>query len=663
VKLQAGCQYKDGTIANTGTLRALMSCYEDRSTDIVGHFHRAFLLMTYRGDRVSPQEQNEDQPVLFQGLALTWDGRLDNRTEIAELAGLPATTSLPDPLLVTRAFSNCGDLLFRKLIGEFAFVIWEELTDSLVFCRSICGSRSLYFVVDKMMLAWSSDFAHLVRISDCSVNVNDTFALEFLASDPHRSTSPLKNVEVVPPGSSVHFRRGQHVNTQSFWNPHEVRASTFATDQQYEDALTTELTRAVRCRIRTDNPIFAEASGGLDSSTLILLADQILQGDGADQTTLHTVSFTYDVSKTCDETFFINKLETLRGRNSHYILEQQQRMTLGLHEVEFTGVPNPLHLFPGRYSSIERLMRSCQARVLLTGIGGDHLFLSHADGASLVADLLLQGRLVAVHRSCRVWSQAMAIPYFTLLCLRAIPLGFAAVLPGLVRDDTIECPEWLTDCGRDRLFEASLSRARSPSFRYPSSAMRVKLVELMIDSTSAGYFNEYPDIFVSHCYTFKPLIEFCLSLPTSQFLRPRETRSVMRRAFRHILPSQIANRSAKALVDEAICRTINRCWNDIGSVRDLQVCERGYVNHARLSNALTKARVGIGQAYGLCRLFSLERWLRSLNHIRSSAILARATGEQLALAVPHRGPPEVPTGLRGTSVEKGGNYAVRDTYD
>src|SRR6267154_1169867 len=353
MKLQAGCQYKDGTFVNTGTLRTLMSCYEDHNTDIVGHFHHTSLLMTYRGDRISPEEETEEQPALFQGLALTWDGRLDNRTEIAELADLPAMTSLPDPILVARAFANCGNILFTKLIGEFAFVLWQELTDSLIFCRSICGSRPLYFVVDKIMLAWSSDFAHLVRISGCTLNVNDTFALEFLASDPHRSTSPLRNVEVVPPGSSVHFRRGQHPYTQSFWNPREIRPTTFATDRQYEDALTAELTRAVKCRIRATNPIFAEASGGLDSSTLILLADQILQRNGADQTTLQTVSFTYDVSKTCDETFFINKLEEFRGRNSHYIFEQQQRMTLGLHEVEFTGVPNPLHFFPGRYSSIQ----------------------------------------------------------------------------------------------------------------------------------------------------------------------------------------------------------------------------------------------------------------------------------------------------------------------
>jgi hypothetical protein len=116
-------------------------------------------------------------------------------------------------------------------------------------------------------------------------------------------------------------------------------------------------------------------------------------------------------------------------------------------------------------------------------------------------------------------------------------------------------------------------------------------------------------------------------------------------------------------VDEAICRTINRCWNDIGKVRDLQVCERDYVDHTLLSDALAKARVGVGQAYGLCRLFALERWLRSLSYIRSPAVLAKATGEQLASVVPHRGPPEVPTGLRGTLVEKGGNYAVRNTYN
>jgi hypothetical protein len=69
------------------------------------------------------------------------------------------------------------------------------------------------------------------------------------------------------------------------------------------------------------------------------------------------------------------------------------------------------------------LMRERRAHVLLTGLGGDHLFWSSPEGAPLVADALRRGKLLHAHRECRVWSDTASVPYLQLLLDTALPLA------------------------------------------------------------------------------------------------------------------------------------------------------------------------------------------------------------------------------------------------
>jgi hypothetical protein len=60
-------------------------------------------------------------------------------------------------------------------------------------------------------------------------------------------------------------------------------------------------------------------------------------------------------------------------------------------------------------------MREVGARVLLTGHGGDETLCSSASPAPELGDLLVQRRLLSLHRSLKVWSKASQKSYFALL--------------------------------------------------------------------------------------------------------------------------------------------------------------------------------------------------------------------------------------------------------
>jgi asparagine synthase (glutamine-hydrolysing) len=609
MKLQLGLLYTDGTPATTHDLAALLAGVGDRPAETSGEVIQNSLIVAYRGDRLTWEDDSETQPLDDGRHILTWDGRLDNREELAGRLGLTHLHKIADPVIVLKSYEAFGQSVFRELVGEFALTLWCKSTKTLLFGRSACGARPLYYTTKQRTLFWSSDFAHLVRTSGADLNVNEDYALEYLLFQPSTKLSPLTSVESVPANHLVRFENGRVQQVMELWDPTHIGTLHCRTDGEYEEECREKITEAVRVRLRAKHPVFAELSGGLDSSAIVLTADRILRARSQTVANLRTVSCVYEQSHTCDERHFIQLVEESRGVATNEVGEEMQRFTLGLQEnPEFTGLPNPMHCSSGRYLAFAAFMQEHGARVLLTGLGGDHLFWSAPEGAPLVADALRQGKLLQAHRECRIWSRAASVPYFQLLLNRALPLAAGAPY------HLFELPSWMNR----KMMRAQSLLKDQPKHASPSRRAQLFSVDLLFRTVGAGYFNEYKEIYVSHPCTHRPLVEFCLATPLSQFLRDGQTRSLMRRALVNTLPARICRRVSKAGADEAYIRALQQEWAGNANVRKWRVCELGFIDPARLSDSLTRMRHGIQKQSGhLMRLVSMERWLRSLGRIQT----------------------------------------------
>jgi asparagine synthase (glutamine-hydrolysing) len=528
---------------------------------------------------------------------------------------------VPDSTLIASAYATYGDSIFPQMIGEFAACLWCEQTNSLLLVRSLSGARTLYYASHSGRLMWSTDFAHLVRASGVSLQINSSYVLEYLISQPSAEHSPLENIQVVPPNTLLRFDRCQQRKRFQLWDANRVQPLHYRRDEEYEEECRDRVKSAVAVRLRATPPIFAELSGGLDSSTVVLSAQQILQERNEDPGHLKTLSCTFEESSTCDELRFIQAVEERRGRPSVYVPERDQQTTLGLRDITFKGVPTPLDCFPGRHRRFAKTMRQHGARVLLTGVGGDNLFWSYSEGAPVIADCLRLGNILQAHKRCYAWSQATGIPYLQLLLQRSLPLllGIHAhkrsqyMLPAI--------PSWIAQRYK-RVIPSLVSDFyhRDTTHGLPSQQAQRRLVHSFFATLSAGYFSHCHDIYITHPYNHQPLVEFCLSLPISQLIRDGETRSIMRRAFRAILPPKIVKRKTKPGPEETFLRALQREWSDIGDLRKWQLCERGFVEPDALSESFHKNRMGLQLPNEvLIRVFSLERWLRSLNHVGDMA--------------------------------------------
>jgi asparagine synthase (glutamine-hydrolysing) len=622
MKIQLGQLYTDGRAATAASLAALLGPYGNHPAETTGEIVAGPLAIAYRGDRITEEEESETQPLRFGPYVVTFDGRLDNREELARRLGSPPWGQ-SDPSLVVQAYERFGVQVLCDLIGEFALAIGCTRTRSLLLARSACGARTLYYTLGAESLTWCSDFAHLVRVAGVELKVNDDFAMCYLVGTPRATQTALAHVHAVAPNSILTFQNGHLQTRGKLWDPTRIEALRYRRDEEYEEHCRALLGDAVRVRMRSKDPIFSELSGGFDSSTVVLMADEVRKREGLSCEPVHTLSCVYETSQTCDESGFIRAVEHRRGIPSLRVSEQEQGFTLGLDDPEFSGIPNSLHCLPGRYPKFATLMKARQARVLLTGQGGDFLFWSAPQGAAVAADELHRGSLRGLHRECRTWSRAGAIPYYRLLAGEVLPLvlgGRWLSRSGLARHSAL--PRWLSPSHEQSLRFEILEVAQKPTGLRPSLLARLMVFERLFGTQGCGYCAEYADLYVTHPYTHRPLMEFCLAAPISQFLRDGQTRSLMRRALSDLLPPKLVKRASKGLLDEVIVRALQREWNRVGDVARWQVCERGYVEPRALAGGLSRARLGLCDDAGfLLWIFSFERWLRSLSRLRIAPLV------------------------------------------
>jgi asparagine synthase (glutamine-hydrolysing) len=153
---------------------------------------------------------------------------------------------------------------------------------------------------------------------------------------------------------------------------------------------------------------------------------------------------------------------------------------------------------------------------------------------------------------------------------------------------------------------------------------------------------------VRYPFVDRRLVEFCSSIPLDQLTRPGETRSLMRRALRGIVPDRVLMRRSKNLPAQPIGEAIEREWPRLSrlfSQRPL-LEQHGLASGAGLEQALRRARHGAEKFLGpLLWAIVLEEWLQQATARRWLLPPAKALGGELSRK-PDRAPATLALGRR-----------------
>jgi asparagine synthase (glutamine-hydrolysing) len=578
--------------------------------------------MVYRAFHTNKQSRREIQPLISnQGHILCWDGRLDNREELIRETADRFALAPTDVELVMKAYQKWGQTFVKHLLGDFALALWDAANRTLILARDPVGPRPLFYELTEYRIVWSSELSTLLDLNR-DLGIDDEYVAGYLTGYPEPELTPYKGIKAVIPGNVLVIRNGHPQNTR-FWSLNPDVEIRYKTDSEYEEHFHDVFCEAVRCRLRSNRPIWAQLSGGLDSSAIVCMADQIIADGGAEAPRLETVSYIYDASYTSDERAFIGHVEDHRRRSGHWISEHDYSPLSSFPEESHLAFPDFIDCFVDRHNAMCTAMHADGARVLLTGHGGDEILCSRENPSADLCDRLVQYDVIAFFRLLRRWNKEIGTPYFQLLAhdvlLPFVPVAVRSKVQ--LKNDTKLAP-WFDDqfIRRMHLAERRLGPSDTFGFRLPSSRQQAESFLSAVRVVSRASYRARSGIEVSHPYLHIPLVEFLQAVPFDQRVRPGESRSLQRRALRNLLPEETVQRRTKRGPTEALLRGIARNWPALCSLfEDARVCSHGYMKKKELRRALDRARHGCEPfSFALIQTCSLEFWLRALENRRDN---------------------------------------------
>jgi asparagine synthase (glutamine-hydrolysing) len=602
-------------------LISLGDALQARGPDGGGEAISAPVGMTYRAFHTTHESQSEVQPLLSpQGHMLTWDGRLDNRGDLMRelFSGESDEKTITDLEIVFAAYLKWGQDSFVRLIGDFCLALWDARLRVLFLVRDVLGTRPLHYWLTADRIIWSTQLMPLLDVANIPREVNEDYLAGFLTRYPKPELTPYKNVFTVNPQCVLAVKLNGSVRETRYWSLDPRREIRYQRDEDYEEHFLHEFCNGLKAHLHSHRKVFAELSGGLDSSSVVCVGDRLIKNGEAQAFNLEPISYVYDESPTADESKYLRHVEQYIGRTGHYLRESQYPILVQLDHSP-TFVPDGVVGFAEYYRGVQKTMENCGARVLLTGEGGDQMLGSSDDPAPGLCDLLVQGRFLNLHKQLRVFSGALKRSYLWLLWQRTIIPTLPRPLQAL-RSRQNSIPPWFNAnfVARAHLKEQMQMSLDAYGFRLPSGRDQSSGFCSVVRQISSGFRRERLNVEIRYPFMHRPLVEFLQAIPFEQRVRPGETRSLMRRSLTTFLPEKIAKRRTKGNPHEAICRAVIRELPRLRILfKDARVSAYGYVEPTALLEALELASHGVQtNMVSVLKTISLELWLRTLEQPR-----------------------------------------------
>jgi asparagine synthase (glutamine-hydrolysing) len=612
----AGIYHRDGSPADAGLLAEISRRLASLGPDGEQFAARGPVAMAYRPFETYRRSRRSDAPAVgSDGALIAFDGRLDNASEVERAIASPRPAASDEQLLLA-VYRQRGLQGLAICVGDFALALWDPAARTLVLCCDGLGRRPLYYRVTRDTVLWSSSARALVEGAGLAMKIDEEYVADYLSNLPS-VRSPFAGVSRLTGGHALVVEPDREEIVR-YWSFDPNRTVRYRDDRDYEQHFSELFQTAVACRLAADGPVFSELSGGLDSGTVTCVANHLIDRGAVPCRTLRTVSYVYDRSETADERPFMQPVETFLGRSGLHVLESDHPFITPMAASFRPEHPTNVIWAVDQSDRVTSEMRRAGSRVILSGLGGDQVFWSQPNVALLLADFVADRQFGAMLREASRWSRLLRRPAMQLL-FEASRIAHRKQYVGKSR-----IAPWL-----DRGFVARTDlRARmrrlapqAAAFRLPTMALQCQAIlsamrpHALEPCSTRGYVDRrYP-------FLDRRLAEFALAIPVDQKVRLGESRSIVRRGLKGLVPDLILQRRTKAGPDEAFTRALirQRQWMT-ALFREPLVSAYGLMDRTLLQAAVIRSTLGdASQQLFVMRSLSLELWLRTLEERYSTS--------------------------------------------
>lgn len=520
--------------------------------DIIGLGHR--MLWT------TPESLREILPLQSGNLTITADARIDNRDELLRQLdfGGRKSTDIADSEIILEAYRKWGDDCPDKLIGDFAFSIWDASQQKLFCARDYFGVKPFYYYhAPHRFFAFASEIKGLLCLPDVPKEINDVMIAEYLSfAFEDESITFYDNIYRLPPAHVLTVQNGA-MRIRQYWDLDPTYELKLGSDDEYAERYQELFTESVRARMRSAFPIGSMLSGGLDSSSIACTARDLRRENGSEL--LPTFSGIYEHRLECDEREYMAAVHDGGGFEPHFtFLDHLSPLNNLEHYLEHIDQP---YYAPNLFASaaLWQTAKQQKVRVLLEGFMGDQVI---SNGDTYLVELARKLQLHKLFKQINaleeqglvdsskqfVWSYIKQVSIKPRIPASILQKwhnlrGWEALKPQVNKfiNPTFAQKTDLSTLLESRHYHQPLSNSARIMHYFDISSGSNTIGLETISHTAQGMGLE-----IRLPFTDKRLVEFCLAIPAQQKLSDGWPRMIVRRGMRDVLPEAIRWRNNKA---------------------------------------------------------------------------------------------------------------------
>jgi asparagine synthase (glutamine-hydrolysing) len=593
----AGIVHLDGSPIDACTLQRMTDAVAHRGPDGAGTWADGPAGLGHRMFRTTPEALQERQPLCDESgrVCLVLDGRVDNREDLAKALEAKGVTlrDCTDAELVLKCYLEWGEDAPVRILGDFAFAIWDGRHHALFCARDVFGIRPFNYYCGGNFVLIASELHQLFHDPRVKRVPNEGMVAEYLSDQiTHCEETLWEGILRLPAAHCMWVRPGG-IEKRRYWDFDLSKEIRYKTDEEYASQFLDLFREAVRCRLRSCGPIGSYLSGGLDSSSVSVIANELLREQGRTEP-LDTFSLVFP-GMSCDESEYIQATVEHAGLRSHlfppvppsvdYYHEQAR-----LYQ-DFPGWPNGGAMIA---RPLQEGLRQAGTLVMLTGWGGNEC----VEGSSgHLEELLREGHLLELLRTAKAAAARWDSPWWRLV----LDYGVRPNIPSAVKRALRPLRPrrqrfgWIPAEFQRRT--ALLSRVRASSA--PSGGSRFQqAVHRCFYSGWSAYFHESWDrigpslgIDQRHPFCDRRLAEFSFALPERQRSHRGLVKIVLRNALQGRLPELVIRRRVQAEFTPAFRGAVD-ALNGHEDFSAFAIADRGWIIPSQLSASLQRARAG-----------------------------------------------------------------------
>jgi asparagine synthase (glutamine-hydrolysing) len=525
--------------------------------EISAIYQDANLFLLFRRLSIIDLSPAGHQPMLSENgrFALVFNGEIYNFKELRrELMDLNVTFhSDSDSEVLLNAWMQWGSECLPRLIGMFSFAIYDALNQKIILARDAFGIKPLFYFLNENKLAFASEINALkTLLPNIKLSPDNQSAYDYLVwgSYDGNENSFYKEINQVPPAHflEVSLKESFSVTLTNWWFP-SIKVNHSISFKEATSTLRNLFLESVKLHLRSDVPLGAALSGGIDSSAIVC-AMRYLEPE----LPIHTFSFIAE-NESISEEKWVDRVNEFVGAIPHKIKIDSSDLQKDIDNIlRAQGEPFGSTSIYAQFRIYEEAKKN-GVIVMLDGQGADELLAGYSGyPAERLTSLKEEGRYGQIISFLFHWSKwperglKNAVIQFIGLVTPAFLKNMAHQWNGKNPSPTWLNEPFLNSSGVRRVNPEKVPRKKENiGRRVPETLRHVMLKGNLIsllrhaDRNSMHWSVESRVPFLTI-----PMAEFLLSLPESFLIDQKgRTKSVFREAMRGIVPDEILDRKDK----------------------------------------------------------------------------------------------------------------------